>query len=107
MAGTRFQPTRAGIVNLWDYRDEEFLFVNGWLVLRGQIYYIGPRAVGPSDVHVLDPISGNDRILTTIPNSIADFNFSVSHDGGHIVVVRVAAQDTDVGAVTLRHVRGD
>ncbi len=35
MAGTRFQPTRAGIVNLWDYRDEEFLFVNGWLVLRG------------------------------------------------------------------------
>jgi len=81
--------------------------LDGWLVLRGQIYYIGPRAVGPSDVHVLDPISGNDRILTTIPNSIADFNFSVSHDGGHIVVVRVAAQDTDVGAVTLRHVRDD
>ncbi len=35
MFGRRFQPTRAGIVNLWDYRDEEFLFVNGWLVLRG------------------------------------------------------------------------
>lgn len=31
----RFAPTRAGIVNLWDYRDEEFLFVDGWLVLRG------------------------------------------------------------------------
>src|SRR5215468_10997430 len=31
----RFAPTRAGIINLWDYRDEEFLFVNGWLVLRG------------------------------------------------------------------------
>jgi uncharacterized protein (TIGR02680 family) len=32
---SRFAPTRAGIVNLWDYRDEEFIFVDGWLVLRG------------------------------------------------------------------------
>jgi uncharacterized protein (TIGR02680 family) len=31
----RFEPTRAGIVNLWDYRDEEFVFASGWLVLRG------------------------------------------------------------------------
>ncbi|BCB86102.1 TIGR02680 family protein [Phytohabitans suffuscus] len=35
MSARRFAPTRAGIVNLWDYRDEEFLFVDGWLVLRG------------------------------------------------------------------------
>ncbi|MEQ4301703.1 TIGR02680 family protein [Plantactinospora sp. B6F1] len=34
-AARRFAPTRAGIINLWDYRDEEFLFVDGWLVLRG------------------------------------------------------------------------
>jgi uncharacterized protein (TIGR02680 family) len=34
-ATRRFTPTRAGIINLWDYRDEEFLFVDGWLVLRG------------------------------------------------------------------------
>ncbi|THV41176.1 TIGR02680 family protein [Glycomyces buryatensis] len=31
----RYRPTRAGIINLWDYRDEEFSFVDGWLVLRG------------------------------------------------------------------------
>jgi recombinational DNA repair ATPase RecF len=31
----RFQPTRAGIVNLWDYRDEEFVFADGRLVSRG------------------------------------------------------------------------
>lgn len=31
----RFRPTRAGIVNLWDYRDEEFVFAGGRLVLRG------------------------------------------------------------------------
>jgi uncharacterized protein (TIGR02680 family) len=34
-ARTRFVPTRAGIINLWDYRDEEFSFADGWLVLRG------------------------------------------------------------------------
>ena len=31
----RFAPSRAGIVNLWDYRDEEFVFADGRLVLRG------------------------------------------------------------------------
>ena len=38
---TRFQPTRAGIINMWDYRDEEFCFADGWLVLRG------PNGSGP------------------------------------------------------------
>ncbi|NNH69411.1 endonuclease [Nocardia uniformis] len=33
--GVRFVPTRAGIVNLWDYRDQEFCFADGRLVLRG------------------------------------------------------------------------
>lgn len=31
----RFRPTRAGIINLWDYRDDEFVFADGRLVLRG------------------------------------------------------------------------
>ncbi|MFC4856689.1 TIGR02680 family protein [Actinophytocola glycyrrhizae] len=31
----RYRPSRAGIVNLWDYRDEEFVFADGRLVLRG------------------------------------------------------------------------
>ena len=39
----------------------------------------------------------------SIPDSVADFNFSVSHDQKRIVIVRVAAEDTDVGAMTLRH----
>jgi len=33
--GVRFVPTRAGIINLWDYRDQEFCFGDGRLVLRG------------------------------------------------------------------------
>ena len=31
----RFRPTRCGVMNLWDYRDEEFVFADGRLVLRG------------------------------------------------------------------------
>ncbi|MDN5857017.1 MAG: hypothetical protein L0H84_00190, partial [Pseudonocardia sp.] len=31
----RFRPGRAGVVNLWDYRDDEFVFADGRLVLRG------------------------------------------------------------------------
>ncbi|HVH23504.1 MAG TPA: TIGR02680 family protein [Pseudonocardia sp.] len=34
-AGSRFRPSRAGVINLWDYRDEEFVFADGRLVLRG------------------------------------------------------------------------
>jgi Tol biopolymer transport system component/DNA-binding winged helix-turn-helix (wHTH) protein len=75
--------------------------LDGWLVLAGHVFYIEAQAIGPSNVHELDPATANDRIVATIPDSIADFNFSVSHDGTQIVVVRIAAQDTDVGAVTL------
>ncbi|MGH8172987.1 MAG: winged helix-turn-helix domain-containing protein [Rhodanobacteraceae bacterium] len=81
--------------------------LDGWMVLRGQIYYIAPLAVGPSVVHVLDPLTGADRVWATIPNSIADLNFTVSHDGRHIAIVRMAAQDTDVGALTLHRARAD
>ena len=77
--------------------------LDGWMVLAGHVFYIGAKAIGPSDVHELDPATGEDRIVATIPDSIADFNFSVSHDRSQIVVVRIAAQDTDVGAITLHH----
>ncbi len=29
MTETRFKPVRAGIINLWDYYDEEFVFADG------------------------------------------------------------------------------
>jgi uncharacterized protein (TIGR02680 family) len=35
MREPRYAPTRAGIIGLWDYADEEFVFADGWLVLRG------------------------------------------------------------------------
>lgn len=75
--------------------------LDGWLVLGGHVFYIEAKAKGPSRVHELDPVSGDDVVVASIPDSVADFNFSVSHDRRLIVVVRVAAEDTDVGAVTL------
>jgi Tol biopolymer transport system component/DNA-binding winged helix-turn-helix (wHTH) protein len=81
--------------------------LDGWLVLAGHVFYIEAQAIGPSNVHELDPATANDRVVATIPDSIADFNFSVSHDGTQIVVVRVAAQDTDVGAMTLHRASAD
>lgn len=77
--------------------------LDGWLVLGGHVFYIEARAKGPSRVHELDPSSGDDAVVASIPDSVADFNFSVSHDRRQIVIVRVAAEDTDVGAVTLTH----
>ncbi|HEY6985910.1 MAG TPA: winged helix-turn-helix domain-containing protein [Rhodanobacteraceae bacterium] len=76
--------------------------LDGWLVLDGHIFYIESKAAGPSNVRELDPANGDDEIVATIPDSIADLNFSVSHDRRKIVIVRTAAEDTDVGAITLR-----
>ncbi len=77
--------------------------LDGWLVLGGHVFYIEAKAKGPSRVHDLDPVSGDDAVVASIPDSVADFNFSVSHDRREIVIVRVAGEDTDVGAVTLTH----
>jgi hypothetical protein len=77
--------------------------LDGWLVLGGHVFYIEAKSKGPSRVHDLDPVSGDDVVVASIPDSVADFNFSVSHDRREIVIVRVAAEDTDVGAVTLTH----
>ncbi|HVT33009.1 MAG TPA: winged helix-turn-helix domain-containing protein [Rhodanobacteraceae bacterium] len=76
--------------------------LDGWLLQGGRIFYIEALAVGPSKVREVDPATGEDRVVATIPESIADMGFSVSHDGRRVVVVRVAAPDTDVGALTLR-----
>ena len=75
-------------------------------MLAGQVFYIEPQAAGPSNVRDIDPVTGDDRVVATIPDSIADFNFSVSHDRRQIVIVRAAAEDTDVGAITLRREAG-
>jgi uncharacterized protein (TIGR02680 family) len=69
---TRFQPTRAGIINMWDYRDEEFCFADGWLVLRGPngsgktkaLEVLFPFVLdGRIDPKRLNPFAAEDRTM--------------------------------------------
>ncbi|WP_338677494.1 TIGR02680 family protein [Streptomyces sp. SCSIO 30461] len=68
----RFAPTRAGIINLWDYRDEEFSFAGGWLVLRGPngsgktkaLEVLFPFVLdGRIDPKRLNPFAAEDRTM--------------------------------------------
>jgi uncharacterized protein (TIGR02680 family) len=69
---TRFEPTRAGIINMWDYRDEEFCFAGGWLVLRGPngsgktkaLEVLFPFVLdGRVDPKRLNPFAAEDRTM--------------------------------------------
>jgi uncharacterized protein (TIGR02680 family) len=69
---TRFQPTRAGIINMWDYRDEEFCFATGWLILRGPngsgktkaLEVLFPFVLdGRIDPKRLNPFAAEDRTM--------------------------------------------
>lgn len=69
---SRFAPTRAGIINMWDYRDEEFCFAGGWLVLRGPngsgktkaLEVLFPFVLdGRIDPKRLNPFAAEDRTM--------------------------------------------
>jgi uncharacterized protein (TIGR02680 family) len=69
---TRFEPTRAGIINMWDYRDEEFCFASGWLILRGPngsgktkaLEVLFPFVLdGRIDPKRLNPFAAEDRTM--------------------------------------------
>ncbi|WP_433421159.1 TIGR02680 family protein [Microtetraspora malaysiensis] len=69
---TRYVPTRAGIINLWDYRDEEFGFAGGWLILRGPngsgktkaLEVLFPFVLdGRIDPKRLNPFASEDRTM--------------------------------------------
>ena len=68
----RFKPTRAGIINVWDYVDEEFVFGDGRLALRGHNGSGKTKALevlfpfildGSLDARRLDPFSGENRTM--------------------------------------------
>jgi hypothetical protein len=72
MTETRFKPSRAGIINLWDYFDEEFVFADGRLALRGHngsgktkaLEVLFPFVLdGSLDARRLDPFSGENRTM--------------------------------------------
>ena len=68
----RFRPSRAGVINVWDYADEEFVFAGGRLVLRGHNGSGKTKALevlfpfvfdGVADARRLDPFSGDNRTM--------------------------------------------
>lgn len=68
----RFRPTRCGVVNLWDYRDEEFVFADGRLVLRGPngsgktkaLEVLFPFVLdGRIEPRRLNPFAGDERTM--------------------------------------------
>ncbi len=69
---TRFKPTRAGVINVWDYIDEEWAFADGRLALRGHngsgktkaLEVLFPFVLdGVADSRRLDPFSGENRTM--------------------------------------------
>jgi uncharacterized protein (TIGR02680 family) len=69
---SRFRPTRAGVVGLWDYSDAVFAFADGRLVLRGAngsgktkaLEVLFPFVLdGRLDPRRLDPFSGENRTM--------------------------------------------
>src|SRR5579863_9193575 len=68
----RFRPTRAGVINIWDYVDEEWAFADGRLALRGHNGSGKTKALGVlfpfvldgyADSRRLDPFSGENRTM--------------------------------------------
>ena len=68
----RFKPTRAGVINVWDYVDEEWVFAGGRLALRGHngsgktkaLEVLFPFVLdGVADSRRLDPFSGENRTM--------------------------------------------
>jgi SbcC/RAD50-like, Walker B motif len=70
--GDRFKPSRAGVINVWDYVDEEWAFADGRLALRGHngsgktkaLEVLFPFVLdGVADSRRLDPFSGENRTM--------------------------------------------
>src|SRR5246127_3309319 len=68
----RFKPSRAGVINMWDYVDEEWAFADGRLALRGHngsgktkaLEVLFPFVLdGVADSRRLDPFSGENRTM--------------------------------------------
>src|SRR6266699_3291299 len=68
----RFKPARAGVINVWDYVDEEWVFAGGRLALRGHngsgktkaLEVLFPFVLdGVADSRRLDPFSGENRTM--------------------------------------------
>ncbi len=105
----RFKPSRAGVINIWDYVDEEWAFADGRLALRGHngsgktkaLEVLFPFVLdGVADSRRLDPFSGENRTM----KSNLLFRGQES-EYGYVWMEFALARDDDAGASRGRPAR--
>ena len=95
LSDDRFRPSRAGVINLWDYRDEEFAFADGRLVLRG------PNGSGKTKaLEVLFPFVLDGRIEPRRLNPFASEERTMKSN------LLFGGQDSAYGYVWMEFTRG-
>ncbi|WP_406111027.1 TIGR02680 family protein [Kitasatospora purpeofusca] len=97
-AATRWQPSRAGILNVWRYYDEVFTFHEGRLLLRGQNGTGKSKALEVLLPFLLDASLRPNR-LSTFGGSERTMHWNLMGEG--------ASGKTRVGYVWLEFVRDD
>ena len=80
------------------------LYLDGWRSAGGTIFYFQrAKEDGRTQLHRLDPATGDDRALASFDEPPADLAFSVTAARDAAVIVKTPQFDNDVGMFTLRH----
>lgn len=79
--------------------------VDGWHIASGNIVHVASGPGRSAELRNLDPRTGADWLLVGLPDPPAELDFSVSADGDRIVLARVAADDTDIGAFRIERAK--
>lgn len=79
------------------------LYFDGWRSVGGVLFYFQrAKEDGRTQLHRLDPASGEDTTLAQFGESPADLAFSVAPSRDYAVIVKTPQFDNDVGLFTLR-----
>src|SRR5580704_3057831 len=109
----RFRPTRAGVINVWDYVDEEWAFADGRLALRGHngsgktkaLEVLFPFVLdGVADSRRLDPFSGENRTMKSnllYRGQESEYGYVWMEFGRQATAARGAAETPATETITL------
>ncbi|MGH8173802.1 MAG: winged helix-turn-helix domain-containing protein [Rhodanobacteraceae bacterium] len=75
--------------------------MNAWRVIDGHIWWMTGAALKRSNVHELDPATGEERIVGQVDAGFQDLAFSVMPDRKSLIATPVGTQDTDIGMFRL------
>ena len=81
--GERFKPSRGGVINVWDYVDEEWAFADGRLALRGHNGSGKTKALEVLFPFVLDGVADSRRLEQAVANLIEN---ALVHGAAPVVV---------------------